>query len=132
MILTIPEKKIIKTMKCVQKDLNTCVVFSNDFKNVYPCDDYFLDSVEKAFSSISKSSINLDATSAQYALQKLESIGYIKTFGSSPAYQLTYEGWYSEYITKVELFHAIINNIFVPIIVSVITTLFTIWIKSHA
>ena len=34
-------------------------------------------------------------------------------------------------ISKIELLHATINNIFVPIVVSVITTLITIWITSH-
>lgn len=132
MILTIPEKKIIRTIKAVQKDLNSYVVFSNDFKNIYSCDDWSMNSIQRAMSSSPNASIKFDNMTIQFALKKLISIGYIQTTGNSPALQLTYEGWYCSYITKVELLHAIINNIFVPIVVSVITTLITIWITSHA
>lgn len=130
MILTIPEKKIIRTIKAVQKDLNSYVVFSNDFKNVYSCNDWSMNSIEKAMSSSPNASIKFDRVTVQHALNKLISIGYINATGSSPALQLTYEGWYCSYISKVELFYATINNVIIPIIVSVITTLITLWIKS--
>lgn len=131
MILTIPEKKIIRTIKAVQKDLNSYVVFSNDFKNIYSYDDWSMNSIQRAMSSSPNASIKFDSTTVQFALKKLVSIGYIQTVGNSPALQLTYEGWYCSYISKIELLHATINNIFIPNVVSVITTLITIWITSH-
>lgn len=89
-----------------------------------------MNSIEKAMSSSPNASIKFDRVTVQHALNKLISIGYINATGSSPALQLTYEGWYCSYISKVELFYATINNVIIPIIVSVITTLITLWIKS--
>ena len=70
MILTIPEKKIIRTIKAVQKDLNSYVVFSNDFKNIYSCDDWSMNSIQRAMSSSPNASINFDSTTVQFAIFK--------------------------------------------------------------
>ncbi len=132
MKLTPPEKKLLRAMKSVQESLDLFVIVDSSRRELIRCGGYYLEQVDAAYkSSEHVKKIPYPSIIIDHALANLIGYGLIKKPSSGPACQVTYKGWYNDYVLKREMLDSLITNIFFPAIVSFITTLITLLIRSY-
>lgn len=130
MILTPPEKKLIKFMKTVQRNLENYIVFNESMKNACGVHCLAADDVAKQFNNGHYWPSPVTGIELKLSLDSLVNNGLIRRTLSTDSFQVNLQGWYCEYLMAVELRNQILKNVLLPVIVSIITTVITMVITA--
>ena len=131
MYMTTPEIRLLKFLKKIQVDLGSYIAIDQCFKYVTRTETINSERAQYNFNNGIYFKLPYNSSLSQHVFDELVKKDYVKCCTSiGTVFQVTYAGWYSRSIHRAEIRDLILKNIVLPIFVSVITTLITLWISA--
>lgn len=115
------DSKLLSLCKNTQQDEAHFVVIDPDRMQIYKSSGFYSTNVYAAAESSDRFSITIPAASVNPTVQSLVSLGMLRKFGTSPAYQVTHTGWFNRSLRRKEILKMIVTHVCFPIIVTLIT-----------
>ncbi len=110
---------VCKKMQIIEGDY-FMVCENNEIRH---CTGFGIDAVNRALKSEPGRKVKMEPSSFDACLGSLVESGMIKSFGTSPAKQVTHKGWNQREIIRRERREYIMTHALFPGIVSILTTL---------
>lgn len=125
MFYTALDKKLLASMIAAQSDLQSWVVVNSEDQSILHSSGWESDHVHAAEMSGNKMRISLKPYEIELALNNLQELGFIEKGLGGPAYHVTYRGWYDKAMRIRNAVYSFLQNILLPIIVAVLSSIAT-------
>lgn len=125
MFFTPIDKILLSELKKAQKALPEYVIIDSYSRSIIHSNGWESEYVHKAEMSGNKIISSLNPYEIDYALAHLIELGLVEKHGTSPSVQVTYRGWYNQSVLRREALSSLLNNLFFPSIVAIISSVIT-------
>lgn len=128
------DTKLLTRMKQAQGSLTGYALVTDT--HVCSCAGFRQSDVDHALESPQRvHRLSLPPDIVKASLVRMDSLGLIRRTGTSPAYQVTYDGWNARSVRVKEVSKLILTHILFPFLVAFLTTVFTLLVdfllKAH-
>lgn len=121
-----PDVKLLCALKEAQHEIQNFVVIDFDNRVAHMATGYYHTDVEVALSNDDHVPLPLSHAELAISIRWLIQNGLLQSFGTSPAYQVTYHGWYYKYVIWNERWRMALTHFLFPAAVAFVTTILTL------
>lgn len=125
MFYTTIDRKLLALIISAQSDLQCWVIPDSKDQCIFHSNGWESNYVEAAYKSGNKHYTRLKPYEIELSLENLKSLGFVEKAPGGPAIRVTYRGWYDRSMRIHEAFSAFFNNLMLPIIVAILSSVIT-------
>lgn len=125
MFYTTIDKKLLASIISAQSDLQCWVIIDSNSQCIYHSNGWERGYVDDSFASGNKHFVRLRPYEINLSLDNLMSLGFVEKAPGGPAIHATYRGWYDKSMRIHESLFAFFNNLMLPVIVAILSSVIT-------